>query len=1023
MKRFSNSYGLKTKFTLPFILAFVFFCQLQGQQIVLPNLKQSANIFISYDATTHKYGLQTLDKKTQLLPNEYNHFSDEGYRYSRFIRISKNGYTGLYDVLNTKIVIEPTYSSIEMKSLPVPRSTYNYFKDNKYYFLTIKEVEGKKSMGLHDGLTEVLPCDYENIHLINSENTDSVLIFAARKSGGSLQLFDYTHRRFLTQTFSHIEPEMNYKGQHRYKVTANGKRGIVDADLNWIINANYLDIMIYNQYNHFKYPEDEEFIYVLKVTDSTYTFTNYKNPKITGTQAQYTEVRNYDKYISVYKGKKLGLVNLDHKQILPCEYGDLSPFENSSNLWIAYANKHYGIVNLNNEKICAFAYTNIHEIKAPYALLYKDETFTIINTKTRKIDGRIFKPSGYTNYDHSQYILSATLNNKVVLLDSNLVVRKTLIDPPMKEEFAVESDMTNSGGYETVQGDDFAVPPDAPPMDADGDSYLKNSKIKSRYTVINANNLKGLMDNELGKEVIKPVYKKIITKEAVSKRGIINFVGYQKDKEFGVIDLKTGNTIFSDEMSALYIKRHDNSAPGLIYFELEYKIEATLKKALADTTGVLTKPKYDHISSFFNSSNWLALVYTENNIRYTDVYDLKNKKYILQKTQQIRNLNTNSKQKYFDVTKDDLHGIINEEGQTLLPLQYKNLNFDPTNRSTRPSDRFGIITTTNDKYAAALIDKRGKLNLTDVYDTIHPGVYDYVITKNKNKYSVVNVRTGETSLANKQTIKIIMPGANKRSYFIYVIDKGKHSVHDSAFKLLTENTDSIVYTGNNTFSHRQKTGFKLYNATTNKFGFYNYSNLSFINDKELFAVRNDSVLTLNHDEKILKVWDTRNSLHELTTDTYQSKDVLITDFIKCLASPDTKALMTWSQKVAQDLTLYHYFESKKVNDKIVQKTGCVFKSPDTQKNADALFAVYSKLYSALREAYGKEFDIEYLSSGFIDDKSITYLRNRISDTDVAYNKPVIFFKIQNTIYQFEMGYIFNELNKLVVYPNEGVTSK
>ncbi len=133
--------------------------------------------------------------------------------------------------------------------------------------------------------------------------------------------------------------------------------------------------------------------------------------------------------------------------------------------------------------------------------------------------------------------------------------------------------------------------------------------------------------------------------------------------------------------------------------------------------------------------------------------------------------------------------------------------------------------------------------------------------------------------------------------------------------------------------------------------------------------------------------------------------------------------MTWSQKVAQDLTLYNYFESKKVNDKIIQKTGCVFKSPDTQKNAEALFALYNKLYDALHEVYGKEFNIEYLPPGFIDDKSITYLRNKINDTDVAYNKPVIFFKIQNTIYQFEMGYIFNEFNKLFVYPNEGVISK
>ncbi len=995
MKHLSNYNVLKIKSALPLILLSVFFCQLSAQQIVLPNLIQNPNAHVTRDAVTKKYGLQTLDKKTQLLPNEYDQMTDEGYAYSRFIRITKNGYTGIYDCLKSKIIIEPSYSTIEIKELSVPRSTYKYFREKNYYFLTIKDLgRGKKIMGLHDGNTEVLPCDYENIRLINYNNTDSVLIFAARKSQGSIQLFDYTHRRFLTQTFSYIEPETSSKGQTRYKVTVNGKMGIVDANLNWVIDANYLEIMVYDQYSHFKYPENEEFIYVLRITDSTCTFTNYNKPKIINAQPQYSQVRNYDKYINVYKGKKLGLVTLEHKQILPCEYEDLAPFEHSPNLWIAYANKHYGIVNLNNEKICPFAYTSIQEIKAPYALVYKDETFTIFNTKTRKTDSRVFKPSGYTDYDHSEYILSAMLNNKVVLLDSNLVIKKTLIDPPMEEQFAVPSDSDRSGRDQEGPSGDFLVPPYQSGNVA-GEGHIKNSKTQNRYTVINANNLQGLMDNELGKEVMKPLYKKIITKETVSKNGIINFVGYQKDKEFGVVNLKTGSTIFSDEMNALYIKRHDNSTLGLIYFELEYKINTTLKRAIADTSGILTEPLYDQVSTFLNGSNWLALVYTENKIRYTDVYDLNNKKYIIKKVQQIHDLSINSKLKYFDVTKDDLHGIINQYGQTLLPLKYKNISFDQINRFTRSSDRFGIITTAKNKYAAIIIDKRGKLNLTDVYDTIHPGVYDYVIAKNKNRYGIVNVRTGKTALAiNKQSIKIVTPNINKRNYFIYAINKGTHSVYDSTFKLLTESTDSIVYTGNNTFSHRQKTGFKLYNATTKKFGSYSYNTLSFINEKELFAIRNDSVLTLNSDEKILKVWDTTYSSHVLTSDNYQSKEVLITDFIQCLASPSNKALMTWSQKVAQDLTLYNYFESKKVNDKIIQKTGCVFKSPDTQKNAEALFSVYNKLYDALHEAYGKEFSIEYLSSRSIDNKSITYLGNRVTDTEVAYNKPVIFFKIR-----------------------------
>ncbi len=483
MTHFSNLKGLKIKFAFPFILAFAFFCPLSAQQIVLANLKQFANVLVTYDQDTKKYGLQTADKKTQLLPNEYDHFANEGYHYKRFMKMTKNGYAGIYDCLNHKVVIEPIYNSIEIKELPVPRADYKYFKDNKYYFLTSKNLgKGKKSMGLHDGNAEVLPCEYENIRLINSKNTDSVLIFSTKKGQESLKFFDYTHRQFLTQTFSHIETEMNSNGQTRYKVISNGKVGVVDAELNWVIDANYLEIMIYDQYNHFKYPGAEEFIYVLKVSDSTYTFTNYSKPNITNTQPQYSQVRNYDKYIYVYKGKKLGLVTLEHKQILPCQYGDLSPFEHSANLWIAYANKYYGIVNLNNEKICAFAYTSIEEIKSPYVLLYKGETFTIFNTKTRKTDSRIFKSSGYTNYDESQYILSATLNNKVVLLDSNLVIKKTFIDPPMTEQIADQVGLINTDGDgdgDPDHGNDQAIPYD-PSINGAGRGDIKNSKTQSR---------------------------------------------------------------------------------------------------------------------------------------------------------------------------------------------------------------------------------------------------------------------------------------------------------------------------------------------------------------------------------------------------------------------------------------------------------------------------------------------------------------------------------------------------------------
>lgn len=1006
-----------------YLTIFIAFClKISAQQITLNNLKQIANAYICYDGTTRKFGLQSLDKKTQLLPTEYDDFSETGKYYAHYIKMTKNGVTGVYDILTSQIFIKPNYTTIDIKEFPSAGTQGKYYKVIKNYFITSNYIDkNTRNKGLHDEKGEVLACDYESISLLKSANTDSTAIFVVRKRQGPLLLYDYRHRQFLPHTFSNIEAESGSNREIRYRVLVDRKIGVVDDHFNWVIEPRYKEIFVYDRYRDSRYPAGEKSIYVLKVSDSTWTFTNYSSPKITADQPLYTSIRNYDEYVNVYKGKKLGLVNLEHKQILPCEYVELSPFERSPNLWTAYVGNRYGIVNINNEKLCAFKYTAIQEIKPPYVLLYTNETFKIFNTKTRKTDSRVFTPSGYLSYDEST-ILSAKLNNKIVLLDSNLVIKKSFDHEPIQDEQSMTMDTDNSIQVDTKGPDYFTTPPEPQKGGGKGDGSGVKIKKATKYTVITQANLQGVVDNESGKEVVKPIYKRIIVKQNASAQGILNFVGYQMDNEFGVIDLKTGKTVFSDEMSALSIKRHGPSQQNLMYFELEYTVNNTIRKAIADTIGVLTKALYDQVASFSDNGTLLTLSYYENGIRYSDMYDLDNKKYIIKKTQVIQNINTMTKLHHFLVVKDSLYGVINQEGRVVIPLKYKHLSFDRSDKLLKSSDKFGIVVSKKNKYAALIIDRNGKTKFTDFYDSIYHGVNDLVIVKKNNKYGLININSSEKVMTiDKQLISILQPRATEIQYFVYAIDKGLHRVYDSQFKLLAENNDSVLYIGNNTFGYLQKSGYKLYNTLTASVSPFSYTFLSPINNNNLFVIRNDSVLSINNNEEILRLWDTKHSSHIISRDTYPSTELLISAFAKSLESDSTATLMQWCKNVAQDLTLYHYFESKKINDKIIHKTGSELKSTDTQKNAEALFSVYVKLYDALHERYNKDFVIEdFRLVRDLDGMSKNALRNRSNNTYQYYYEPVLNFKINNTYYIYKMGFLFNELDKMYVYPNEAV---
>jgi hypothetical protein len=134
--------------------------------------------------------------------------------------------------------------------------------------------------------------------------------------------------------------------------------------------------------------------------------------------------------------------------------------------------------------------------------------------------------------------------------------------------------------------------------------------------------------------------------------------------------------------------------------------------------------------------------------------------------------------------------------------------------------------------------------------------------------------------------------------------------------------------------------------------------------------------------------------------------------------------MQWCKNVAPDLTLNHYFESKKINDRIINKTGSELKSVDTQKNAEALYSVYNKLYEALHEMYNNDFVIEEVRLiTALDGTSKNSVKNKSNNTYQYYYEPVISFKIKNTYYQYKMGFLFNEFSKLYVYPNEPVRTR
>lgn len=286
---------------------------------------------------------------------------------------------GKWGFKNGKITIEPNYKEL----IPIKENVLRIKKSNKYGLLNFKE-------------NVLLDVVYEDLIY----KKDFYLYSETSKNTSDDKKYGIINSKFKTITkpiYSNIDDIIeNYKPSGKYWAFKTNGYGAIDKNGNEISMFKY-GSMPQNQYLKF-----------YRTNDYNDTNRNYI------LDLNFKEIgNNYDKIFDlkdnlfiVFKGSKMGLIDLNNNEILPCEYQSISQdFKN--NLFVILKNDAYGVINSSGKIIIPCKY---HHLVVDYSnniyVQIKDENIAFGNKiKSGLIDttGKIVIPIIYDSLESIGY--------------------------------------------------------------------------------------------------------------------------------------------------------------------------------------------------------------------------------------------------------------------------------------------------------------------------------------------------------------------------------------------------------------------------------------------------------------------------------------------------------------------------------------------------------------------------------------------------------------------------------------------
>ena len=193
----------------------------------------------------------------------------------------------------------------------------------------------------------------------------------------------------------------------------DNKYGVINSEGQVVIEPSYAEYIVI--------PNAKKDIFICTY-DVNYSTGEYKtkalnanNDEIFTQYEQIEALENYDKNQSVYyennaikvkKDGKYGIINIDGKEILPCEYDEIKTLKGLENSILVYKDGNMGLVDSKGNKVIKAEYTNILAIEDDYKLGYitvdSNNKYGVVdcnNTKVLNNKYEDIKPiSGNGNY-------------------------------------------------------------------------------------------------------------------------------------------------------------------------------------------------------------------------------------------------------------------------------------------------------------------------------------------------------------------------------------------------------------------------------------------------------------------------------------------------------------------------------------------------------------------------------------------------------------------------------------------------
>jgi hypothetical protein len=394
-------------------------------------------------------------------------------------------------------------------------------------------------------------------------------------------------------------------------------------------------------------------------TDNKQGFISLEGVKL----AKYDGVLFFENGVAVVSlEKKYGAINYKGKEIIPPEYDQI--YIEDSYIYVmkeeSYDSGKTYIKDLDGKDIFpALKYDNIQYYPESHLAIVEEESkYGIINEKGKKLlpikYDRVYFSSG-------QKLARIEINNKWGIADEK---GKILVQPKY-DGISEFKDGVTEIGYYSEQGNKIGL------LDVKGNEVLKPQfssmffywdkpdwNYDNRYALVYLENKVGMITRE-GKVTVSPQYDEIIYQDRY-KDDWNGIAITKQNKRFGLVNVKTGEVIFSPENEYIYTLGNGES---ILFF-----IRKDGKQAIVDSNGKIVRSfSTDFVQGLTSDNKYLKKTVNGK----LGVIDKDFSEVVPCVYDYIGVIKSN----YLLVKLDNRFGIIDFNNNSIIPLEYDNIQY------------------------------------------------------------------------------------------------------------------------------------------------------------------------------------------------------------------------------------------------------------------------------------------------------------------------------------------------------------